>query len=153
MAATLPGLTQALGIFGDIIVKLNSFNDFLAEQEAERRYQENFTDLQITLEHVTYKNIPGTSNSVRHDKGNTNTKTQAHAHVYAKRNGQGKELYSVNMDGTGHDGSTGTMISNRHADYFRDLGYRIPDNLTLESISYEQVDKSDFEFFVLTEDA
>ena len=127
--------------------------ELLALQKADEIYKKNLEDLTLTLEHVTYKNIPGTSSSVRHDKGKTSTKTQDHAHVFAKRNGQGKQLFAVNMDGTGHDGSSGTKISARHAEYLRGAGYIIPDNLTLESLSYESIDKGNFEFLVLTEDA
>ena len=127
--------------------------ELLAQQEADQIYKKNLEDLTIALEHVTYKNIQGTNNSVRHDKGKTSTKTQDHAHVFAKRNGQGKQLFSVNMDGTGHDGSSGTKISASHAEYLRGVGYTIPDSLTLESLSYESMDKGDFEFLIITEDA
>lgn len=127
--------------------------ELLALEETKRISKNNLAELTLTLEHITYKDIPGTNNSVRHDKAKTNTKTQNHAHVFAKRNGNGKELFSVNMDGTGHDGSSGTTISSRQAEYLRNAGYTIPDNLTLESLTYESISESDFEFLVLMEDA
>ena len=135
------------------MTKRKLFSKWLSDQDREKCRNDNVRELVLTLEHKVYKNIPGTNNSVRHDKGNTNTKTQAHAHVFAKRNGQGKELYSVNMDGTGHDGSSGKTISSKQAEYFCGLGFSIPDNLTLESLSYTEILKEEFEFYVLTEDA
>ena len=77
------------------------------------------------FEHETYKLIPGTNNSYRTDAGNTNTQTIKHSHVFAKPKGSGSELFSVNIDGSGHDGSSGTEISSSHANYFRSIGYEI----------------------------
>ena len=109
------------------------FQEFLKEQEREKALQE----LTVTLEHHTYKQIPGTNNSYREDSPKTSTMTQRHAHVYAKRNGEGKELYSVNLSGTGHDGSSGTTIPKSHAEFLRGRGYDIPLTNTLESISID----------------
>ncbi len=98
---------------------------------AERRSRGDLAP-ELILEFITYKKIPGTSASYREDAANTNTKTQRHVHVYAKRDGGGKELYSANIDGSGHDGSTGREIPSNHADYFREKGYAIPSNNILE---------------------
>lgn len=135
------------------MAKHKLLKELLELNKSDQNDDKHSEGLTLTLEHVTYKDIPGTSNSVRHDKGNTNTKTQDHAHVFAKRNGEGKQLFSVNKDGTGHDGSSGTKLSARQAAYLRDAGYTIPDNLTLESLSYESINQGDFEFFILREDA
>ena len=110
------------------------------------------SELTLALEHQTYKTIPNTSNSFRQDSGNTNTKTEKHAHVYARKNGNGAELYSVNISGTGHDGSSGKEIPKTHADYFRSLGYKINMNNALESIDYYLISLEDFEYVVLKED-
>lgn len=134
------------------MTRFRLIRELMAEQERKERAAINLGELSIALEHQTYKNIPRTNNSVRHDKGNANTLTQDHAHVYATRNGGGKELYSINMDGTSHDGSSGARIPAKHAEYFRELGYLVPDDLTLESINYEEIEKADFEFCFLTED-
>lgn len=120
----------------------------LKEQEQDKLLQE----LTISLEHHTYKRIPGTNNSYREDKANTNKNTQRHAHVYAKRNGGGKELYSVNLSGTGHDGSSGTVIPSSHADFFRDEGYSIPLTNSLESISIDLSEDDDYVLFLLEDD-
>jgi hypothetical protein len=125
------------------------FKQYLAETE-ERR--ERIEELTLALEHLTYKNIPGTQNSYRIDPKNTNTNTERHAHVYARRNGGGKELYSVNCTGSGHDGYSGTVIPAKHADHFRGLGFEIPLNLTLESIDYSDLDPLEFELCIWGED-
>ena len=105
----------------------------------------------LTLEHLTYKDIPGTNNSYRVDAGKSSTVTKKHAHVYAKRAGGGKELYSVNIDGSGHDGYSGTKIPRKHADHFKDIGFKIPSDITLESISIEGLADGSFEIFTLIE--
>ncbi|GAB6057107.1 hypothetical protein JCM31598_02240 [Desulfonatronum parangueonense] len=51
--------------------------------------------------------IPGTKNSYRVDPENITTRTIKHSHVYAKPKGEGKFIYAVNIDGSGHDGSSG----------------------------------------------
>lgn len=55
--------------------------------------------LEYIAESADYQRIPKTQMSVRFDKGNTNTLTKDHAHVFAKLNGQGKQLLAVNIDG------------------------------------------------------
>jgi len=117
----------------------------------EELKNERLNGLILALEHSTYKIIPKTRNSYRQDAQNTNTKTQRHAHVYAKPNGKGKHLYSVNIDGTAHDGSSGVVLSSSHAKYFNDLGYEIPSNLTLESMDFSDLNPDDFEICILEE--
>jgi hypothetical protein len=135
------------------MAKYELLKELLAQSESVKSPQVLLEQLSIALEHHTYKNIPGTSNSFRQDSANTNTGTQKHAHVYAKRNGQGKELYSVNLDGRGHDGSSGTKIPLTHAEHFRGLGYSIPLNLTLESLEYDALNSEEFEICILEDDA
>lgn len=124
----------------------------LNDIEAKER-RSNLTKLSIALEHQTYKLIPGTRNSYRVDPQNTNTTTQRHVHVYAKPNGAGNQLYSVNLDGSGHDGSSGTLIPVGHAEYFRSIGFTIPDNLALESIDIDGLDPEIFEICILEVEA
>ncbi|MBC3832436.1 hypothetical protein H8K33_13095 [Undibacterium amnicola] len=109
---------------------MKSFRQFNTDLER----QNAISKLPLVLEHETYKQIPGTKASYRQDAANTNTMTDKHAHVYAKKNGGGQELYSVNFNGKGHDGYSGTPISSSHADYFRSLGYNIPATNVLESL-------------------
>ncbi len=121
---------------------MKTFKQFLAESEAIlQRVQ--------LLEHVAYKLIPGTKNKYRTDSGNTNTKTIEHSHIYAKSKGGGPELYSVNIDGSGHDGSSGKAIPPSHADYFRSLDYKISTNNILESFALEEIDESDYTLILL----
>lgn len=111
-----------------------SFKQFLEEtQEKKQTETDNeqminiikFSDLdENLLEHQTYKPILGTNQSYREDSANSNTKTQQHVHIYAKLKGKGCELYSVNIDGTGHDGNRGKIISQKHANYFKGKGYQ-----------------------------
>ncbi|WP_353238099.1 hypothetical protein [Limnohabitans sp.] len=119
------------------------FKGFLKKNQAEP-----VNTLILALEHNTYKSIPGTKNSFRIDSQNTNTMTQRHAHVYAKLEGKGEQLYSVNVDGSGHDGSSGRVIPKAHASHFRNLGFAIPDNLTLESIDLKNLNPLRCEFCV-----
>ena len=130
---------------------LNAENKKTDEQLKEDLIITRLNDLSLSLEHHTYKTIPGTKNSYRQDSQNTNTKTQKHAHVYAKPNGNGKQLYSVNIDGSGHDGCSGVVIPASHAKHFRELGYEIPDNLTLEGLDYSDLNPDDFEICILEE--
>ncbi len=127
-----------------------TFKQYINEDkyiDIEQKIKEGI--LTLTLEHQVYKLIPGTRNSYREDPANTNSKTLKHAHIYAKPNGNGKQLYSVNIDGTGHDGCSGTTISTKHADFFTNKGYSIDSNLTLESID-EALDN--YEYYILLED-
>ena len=106
-------------------------------------------DLMDLFEHQTYKNIPGTISSYREDPANTNTMTNKHAHVYAKPKGKGSQLYSVNKDGSGHDGSSGTEIPSSHAKFFRNKGYSIPDKNILENLVLSKTDKDIYELIIL----
>lgn len=131
---------------------MKRFKDFLKEVVEEEEREKKIKALVLALEHHTYKNIPGTRNSVRVDPGNTNTLTQRHAHIYARPNGGGKQLYAVNLDGSGHDGSSGTVIVAKHAEYLRASGWEIPLNLTLESLDFDDLVLENFEWCVLNDD-
>lgn len=124
---------------------MKTFKQFLAENNKAAAVPK----LVELFEHETYKRIPSTTNSYRQDAANTNTKTQQHAHVYARPNGGGKELYSVNFSGSGHDGSSGVQIPAPHADFFRLKGYDIkPDNI-LESLQLELLREGQFSLVLL----
>jgi hypothetical protein len=129
-----------------------TFKEFLARQRSKDVPSVRVVYLeQPLLEYETYKNIPGSKNSYRQDPGNINTKTQKHVHVYAKPKGKGKEIYSVNVDGSGHDGYSGTEIPASHGRYFRSKGYDIkPDNI-IEWIDASNLAK--FSFIILIEEA
>lgn len=101
------------------------------------------------FEHEIYKMIPGTKNSYRQDPANLNTKTLVHSHTYAKVQGRGKQMYAVNFDGTGHDGSSGIQIPDKHADYFRSLGYKINKDNILECLLLTEMNKEEFELVIL----
>ena len=126
--------------------KVKRFNQFLAEAKEEKKEQILEEVLSLVLEHNVYNLISGTKNSYREDSPNTNTHTLKHAHVYAKPKGKGQQLYSVNTDGSGHDGSSGTVIPQKHANFFINKGYKIKGNLVLESISDNL---NEYEFFAL----
>ena len=122
---------------------MTKFKDFLNEQKVVEQLN--------LFEHTIYKQIDGTRNSYRQDTGNTNNMTLTHSHVYAKPNGNGKELYSVNIDGTGHDGNRGKEIPKNHADFFRTKGYSINSDNILESLILENISVSEFEIIILEE--
>lgn len=127
---------------------IQSFKDFLKK---EKITEEETTKKLMLFEHNIYRRIDGTKNSYRQDTGNTNSMTLTHSHVYAKQNGKGKELYSVNIDGTGHDGNKGKEIPKNHADFFRNKGYEIkPDNI-LESLILESISNNDYQILILEE--
>ncbi len=124
---------------------MKSFKDYVAETER----QDAFTKTIDLFEHESYKSIPGTTSSYRKDPANTTALTQQHVHVYAKRHGGGKELYSANIDGSGHDGSSGYVVPKKHADYLRGLGYFIPKDNILECISLDPKNKGLYSLVVL----
>ena len=128
---------------------MKSFKEFLNESEAEERVREKLA----LFEHELYKRIPGTNNSYRTDSANTNTMTLKHSHVYAKPKGQGRQLYSVNDNGSGHDGSSGVEVPASHADHFRSLGYDIALNNILESIDMEKLEVAEHELVVVSDSA
>jgi hypothetical protein len=78
--------------------------------------------------------------------------TLRHSHVYAKQNGRGKQLYAANVDGTGHDGSSGRPIPATHADYFRSIGYAIPASNILESVDLDGIDAGHYSLLVIDDD-
>ena len=129
---------------------MKSFKDYLketAEMKAINTLLEKFNgniediivsrteaDTKFILEHKVYQDIPGASLSYRFDNPRKNSKGdflgQPHVHVYAKPKGNGKELYSINADGSGHDGSSGKKVHPYVADHFRGHGFNIkPDNI------------------------
>lgn len=127
---------------------MKNFKQFLAENNRDKAV----TQLKALFEHNVYKRIPGTNDFHRQDPENTSTKTQRHSHVYAYPNGGGKELYSVNVSGSGHDGSSGVKIPTTHADFFRSKGYNIKTNNILECLSFKQLQKNKH-CLILLEDA
>lgn len=118
---------------------MKTFKQFLAETKLvelrrKRRVPQRLTEL---FEHHVYKTIPGTRDRYREDPENTNTLTMRHAHTYARNSKN--QLYAVNVDGTGHDGSSGKQIPEKHADFFRGKGYKVgPDNI-LEELNVDDL--------------
>jgi hypothetical protein len=111
-------------------LKLKTFKEFLGELEFAEARTNNATlpKLIELFEHQVYKPISGTRDRYREDSANTNTHTLLHSHVYAGNTK--KQLYAVNVDGSGHDGSSKKQISAAHAKFFRKNGYSIrPDNI------------------------
>jgi hypothetical protein len=112
-----------------------TFLEFLADLKLQELKTEDRVLQQVTklFEHKVYKPITGTRDTYREDPENTNTLTMRHSHVYA---GDSKnQLYAVNMDGTGHDGSSGESTPSKHAEFFRQKGYKINPNNILEELN------------------
>ena len=87
----------------------------------------------LILEHKTYKEIPGTIYTYRIDKGNTNTHTKEHIHVFCKN----KQLFAINIDGTPHDGSK-YKLSKALMKFLTSLGFIVPENGILEWWTLEE---------------
>ena len=128
---------------------MKTFKQYLSETENKTREIPKLLEL---FEHEVYKRIEGPNGSYREDPANTNTLTQKHAHVFAKPNGKGGQLYSVNFDGSGHDGSSRTTLSTSHADFFRAKGYDIPTNNILESLDVASLDANGYELILLVDE-
>lgn len=111
---------------------MTTFKEFINEIEV---VEVDLRD-ELLLEHDKYQKIPKTQRTYRIDKANTSSLTQDHAHVYASKN---KQIYAVNIDGSGHDGNHGYEIPKRDAEYFRGLGFSISDTNILESLEAEQI--------------
>ncbi len=84
----------------------------------------------------SYDLIPGTNQSYAIHKADTLSNTVKHAHVYAKPKGKGGQLYSVRVDGKGHDGSSGYQMPKKHREHFEKLGFKIPETGILECRLY-----------------
>lgn len=125
---------------------MKTFKEFLRESADK---DQAFRECVLLYEHEIYKRIPGTQNSFRSDPGNTNTVTLRHSHVYAKPKGRGGQLYALNIDGSGHDGSSGMAIPATHADFFRSKGYAIPDTNILESLDPDSLQEDEFTLVVV----
>ena len=79
--------------------------------------------------------IPGLKGySFRKDKpsGIPGPGNQYHYHIYL----QGKEVFAVNNDGTGHDGFHNVRIDKELADYLRQKGANVPDTNLIECRDY-----------------
>jgi hypothetical protein len=125
---------------------MKTFKEFLRESADK---DQAFRARVRLFEHEVYKRIPGAKSSFREDPGNTNTMTLRHSHVFAKPKGGGGQLYAVNIDGSGHDGSGGTSIPATHADFFRSKGYTIPVNNVLESLDPNSLQKGECTLMIL----
>lgn len=131
---------------------MKTFKQYVADLENQKNKEPRIEEVLELLEHKVYKRIPGERASYREDGGNTSTLTQQHAHVFAKPDGKGKQLYAVNLSGSGHDGSSGTTLSQNHADWFRSQGYAIrPDNI-LECIGYKELGDGNYSLIELLDE-
>ena len=124
---------------------------FKIEQAINKSEKISMLGLEYITESNEYKQIPRTQMSARFDKGNTNTLTQDHAHIFAKPNGQGKQLLAINIDGTGHDGSSGKAIPKKVGDFLKTKGYVVPLNYVVESISIYEALEETFIVFMIVE--
>jgi hypothetical protein len=116
---------------------MKTYSQFIAEIEQHRREDNVLQEITQLFEHKVYKTIPGTKDTYREDPGNTNTLTMRHSHTYA---GNSKnQLYAVNVDGSGHDGSSRQKIPDKHADFYRSKGYQINANNILEQLDLDDL--------------
>src|SRR5689334_6128643 len=116
---------------------MKTFLQFIAEIEEHGTGDTVLQEITQLFEQKVYKTIPGTKDTYREDPANTNTLTMRHSHTYA---GTSKnQLYAVNVDGSGHDGSSGQKIPDKHADFYRTKGYAINPNNILEQLDLDDL--------------
>ena len=134
---------------------MESFLDFYyrIKNAIESREEKRVKDRITLFEHEIYKQIPGEQASYRIDKANTNAMTIKHCHVFAKTKGNGNQLYAANVTGSGHDGYQGYKISDKHANYFRSIGFNIPSTNILESIDLFKLDSVSFSLVILYDES
>lgn len=88
------------------------------------------------VEWIQTQRIPGSVFKVRIDKANTNTNVQKHAHIFDLKD---NELYSVNFDGSAHDGYDGYEISKTVADYLQKKGFKLNKSRMIEYLNNSQL--------------
>lgn len=91
----------------------------------------------LLIQAYVIKTIPGTKGrtfQIHLPFGEQRPGNQKHIHVYAKN---GTELYSLNIDGTAHDGYHGVQIPDVEADYFRSKGFEIPEKQYHKVLHYQ----------------
>ncbi|HEY0681789.1 MAG TPA: hypothetical protein VGD45_05640 [Steroidobacter sp.] len=98
------------------------------------------TTYEVILEWDPYQSIPGRKETYREDKASTHKHPKKHVHVFAGRGKKRKQLYSINEDGTGHDGSRGKRVDDAIADFFRSKGYTIPEDNILKYLPDHPID-------------
>ena len=113
------------------------FEDYFKEAQRQEAVSRTYSVFELE----TYKGIQGTPRSYRKGPGKPTVLAQQHVHVYAKRKGGGKQLFSVTIDGSGHSGPGGYAVPTQHAGHLRGLGYSIPNDNILECILLDPKDK------------
>lgn len=78
-----------------------------------------------------FPQIPGTRYTFRKDnpRGTPGPGNLKHIHIYAPNN---KELFSINIDGSAHDGCHGAKIPEDIVTFLTQLGYQVPANRIIE---------------------
>ena len=124
-------------------VKINhhmNLEEYGREEKFKGMTKSYYDNKQILLEFAQHKPIPETKKSYQIDKQSTFSYVQKNAHhVFEKPNGEGKELRVVNMDGSEHDDSKNPM-SKHEINFFKNLGFNIPDNGLIGSVSFDSLD-------------
>lgn len=124
-----------------------TFKEYYEQVRRELEIRSKFPR-ELLYEAKVYKRIPGKNASYRQDSANPAKRVDRHVHVYAKQNGKGKELYSVDINGKGHDGFSGA-IPKAHADFFRSKGYKIPEKIIIEWVSVEDLSQLNVELIIV----
>ena len=84
----------------------------------------------MLLEHNIYQRFGDTKSYYRLDKANNAPGQQRHIHVFKDNKGR-TQLFSINFDGTNHDGSQ-RQLTAKEQDALTALGIPVPPNGLLE---------------------
>ena len=133
--------------------KMETFFEFL-DEECYKKIEKDlfrYNCANALFEHFDL--IPGTNQSYVIHKEDTLSKTVKHAHVYAKPKGKGGEMYSIRVDGKGHDGSKGFPIPLKHQEFFRSKGFVVPESGILECRCMREINGDDYSLYILLNDS
>jgi len=121
-------------------------SDLTSETYAIRVTLQKPSNVNLLLEHESYKKFQKTNNRYSFHSENPNIPVKGHYHIYPSNSK--KELYAVNIDGSAHHKrNRGYTVPSREADELRKLGVKIPSNNIVESKEFVFTESEDDKYF------
>lgn len=117
----------------DIVVSGRCVIDSILVEEGSEMY-DKLLSAGNALEFLTYKPFGKTTYIYRLDKGDGREGRQDHIHVYSRKK---EPLFSINRDGTPHDGSRYRLTKKQMA-ALEDLGFKYPKDGILKCLNVTQ---------------